>query len=402
MVSETKKQGGLSPRKRAAAAVVAGSVVLASAVVTRGTVSASQTVGLAPVGATVDGSAAPVVTKMMVRSGKTSPPGQVLVEVSGRPVFALPGALPVYCDLKPGSHGDYVRQLQQALTSAGHSTGSDPSGTYGPDTTQAIGPLYAAIGYDPVPASGVTEGADGDPVYVARDGVKQTQRQLDGLLRTEPGKERDADAGRCAREDLAEARRYLAEAEAKLGPMVPASELVFLSGFPARVDSLPAKVGQNLATVSAGRLVAKALLGAQDQGLIRSGQKVKALPEVYGDKVTATPTAAEGGDQGAAADSQGYAVVVGSVAPLPARLAGQDVRLTIEAATSGKKVVVVPVAALSARADSRTSGTVLDASGGRRRVEARAGTSGGGFTEVVPAEGAPLAPGDKVAVGVAR
>lgn len=195
--------------------------------------------------------------------------------------------------------------------------------------------------------------------------------------------------------------------------MLPASEVVFLSGFPARVDSMTAKVGsevgEKLATVSAGRLVVKGSLGAQEKGLIRPGQKVEVLSEVYGDKVTATvasvadvPTAAEGGDQGAAADSQGYAVVVKPGAPLPARLAGQDVRLTIEAATSGKKVLVVPVSALSAGADSRTSITVLDASGGRRRVEVRAGTSGDGYTEVVPAEGARLAAGDKVVVGVAR
>ncbi|MEV0575143.1 peptidoglycan-binding protein [Streptomyces sp. NPDC050392] len=451
MLSSTGERTGLSRRKRAVAAVAAGAVVLSGAavwtsafvkspaqaaadagppapdvltapverrvladtVVTRGTVSASQTVELAPAGATVDGSAAPVVTKVMVRSGQTFAAGRVLLEVSGRPVFALPGALPVYRDLKPGSHGDDVRQLQQALKSVGHSTGSDPSGTYGTGTKQAVAALYAAIGYEPVPASGMAEGSEGDPVAAARDGVKQAQRQLDGLLRTEPGKKQDATAVRYAREDLAEARTHLAQAEAKSGPMVPASEVVFLSGFPARVDSLTAKVGgeagEKLATVSAGRLVVKGSLGAQEKDLIRPGQKVELLSEVYSEKVTATvtsvadaPTAAEGGDQGEAADSQGYAVVVKPDTPLPARLAGQDVRLTIEAATSGKKVLVVPVSALSAGADSRTSVTVLGASGERHRVEVRAGTSGDGYTEVVPAGGARLSAGDKVVVGVAR
>ncbi|MFC9033611.1 peptidoglycan-binding protein [Streptomyces arboris] len=451
MMSEAREQTGLSRRKRAVAAVAGGAVVLAGAalwtsafvkspaqaaadagppardvltapverrvltdtVVTRGTVSASQTADLAPVGAAVDGSTAPVVTKVMVRSGQTFPAGRVLVEVSGRPVFALPGALPVYRDLKPGSHGDDVRQLQKALASVGHSTGSDPSGTYGPGTKQAVAGLYAAIGYEPVPASGVAEGTDGDPVDAARDGVKQARRQLDGLLRTEPGKKQDADAIRYAREDLAEARTRLGQAEARSGPMVPASEVVFLSGFPARVDSMTAKVGrevgEKLATVSAGRLVVKGSLGAQEKDLIRPGQKVEVLSEAYGDKVTATVasvadvlTAPEAGDEGAATDGQGYAVVVKPEAPLPARFAGQDVRLTIEAATSGKKVLVVPVSALSAGADSRTSVTVLTASGERRRVEVRAGTSGDGFTEVVPAEGARLAAGDKVIVGVTR
>lgn len=85
---------------------------------------------------------------------------------------------------------------------------------------------------------------------------------------------------------------------------------------------------------------------------------------------------------------------------LPGRLAGQDVRLTVEAGSSGGKVLVVPVSALSAGADSRTRVTVLERSGDRRRVEVRPGTSGDGYTEVTPVGGAPLAEGDKVVVGV--
>ena len=165
-MSEAGERSGLSRRKRAVAALATGAVVLAGSalwtstfvkspaqaaadagppapdvltapverrvladtVVTRGTVSATQTVDLAPVGAAADGSAAPVVTKVMARSGQTFEAGRVLVEVSGRPVFALPGKLPVYRDLKPGTHGDDVRQLQRALRSLGHSTGSDASG----------------------------------------------------------------------------------------------------------------------------------------------------------------------------------------------------------------------------------------------------------------------------------
>jgi peptidoglycan hydrolase-like protein with peptidoglycan-binding domain len=382
--------------------------VLADTVVTRGAVSASQTVDLAPVGATVEGAGAPVVTKVMVRSGQTFKAGRVLVEVSGRPVFALPGKLPVYRDLKPGSHGDDVRQLQAALRSLGHSTGSDTSGTYGPGTKRAVAALYAAIGYEAVPTQGA--GADGDPVSAAEEQVKQAQRQLDGLLRADARK-RDADGIRYAREDLAEARTRLAEAEAVAGPMVPASEVVFLTGFPARVDAMTAKVGgevgEKLATVSAGRLVVKGSLGAQEKDLVRPGQKVEMLSEVYGDEVTGTvssvadtPTAPEGED--AASGGQGYEVLVKPDAALPARLAGQDVRLTIEAASSGKKVLVVPVSALSAGADSRTTVTVLEASGERRRIEVRPGISGDGYTEVIPLKDGRLGAGDKVVVGVSR
>ncbi|MEU1481380.1 peptidoglycan-binding domain-containing protein [Streptomyces sp. NPDC005760] len=444
-MSEPGESSGLSRRRRAVAALATGAVVLAGAavwtstfvkspaqaaadagppapdvltapverrvladtVVTRGAVSASQTVNLAPVGA-AEGVGAPVVTKVMVRSGRTFTAGRVLMEISGRPVFALPGRLPVYRDLKPGSHGDDVRQLQEALRTLGHSTGSDRSGTYGPGTKRAVAALYAAIGYEPVPAGGAD--ADADPVTAAEEQVKQARRHLDGLLKADSGK-RDADEIRYAREDLADAERRLAGAQAVTGPMVPASEVVFLSGFPARVDSLTAKVGgevgEKLATVSAGRLVVKGSLGAQEKDLIRPGQKVEVLSEVYGDEVTGTvsavadvPTAPEGEET--ASGGQGYEVLVKPDSALPARLAGQDVRLTIEAASSGKKVLVVPVSALSAGADSRITVTVLEASGQRRRVEVRAGTSGDGYTEVTPVRGARLGAGDKVVVGVSR
>ncbi|MFJ4688672.1 peptidoglycan-binding protein [Streptomyces sp. NPDC091377] len=386
--------------------------VLSDTVVTRGVVAASQTVDIAPAGAAVEGAGAAVVTKVMVRSGQTFPSGRVLVEVSGRPVIALPGTLPVYRDLKPGTHGDDVRQLQKALRSLGHPTGTDPDGTYGPGTKDAVAALYAAIGYEPVRAGGAENTGD-DPVTAAEDRVKTAQRQLDGLLKADADK-RDADEIRYAREDLAEARTRLTEAEAVSGPMLPASEVVFLSGFPARVDTMNAEVGgeagEKLATVSAGRLVIKGSLGAQEKDLVRPGQQVSILSEVTGDEVTGTvasvadtPTAPEDeGDDPAAASTagQGYAVEIKPGKPLPARLAGQDVRLTVEAATTGGKVLVVPVSAISAGADSRITVTVLAPGGDRRRVEVRPGTSGDGYTEVTPVEGARLAAGDKVVVGV--
>ncbi|MEU9225691.1 peptidoglycan-binding protein [Streptomyces massasporeus] len=382
--------------------------VLADTVVTRGTVSSSQTVDIAPAGTAAEDVARPVVTKIMVRSGQTFRGGRVLVEVSGRPVFALRGELPVYRDLKPGSRGDDVRQLQKALRDLGHGTGADATGTYGPGTKQAVAALYAAIGYEPVTAGGGKDGAD--PLKGARAEVKSAQRALDGLL----GDKADADEVRYAREDLTEAKAALAEAEAVSGPMVPASEVVFLSGFPARVDSMTAKVGtaagEKLATVSAGRLVVTGFLGAQEKDLVRPGQNVKVLSEVYGQELTGTvgtvadtPTVpeADGDDTAAAAPAgQGYAVTVKPDSALPARLAGQDVRLTVEAGSSDGKVLVVPVSALSAGADARTTVTVLDASGERRRVEVRPGTSGDGYTAVTPVGGARLEAGDKVVVGV--
>ncbi|MEV3990212.1 peptidoglycan-binding protein [Streptomyces sp. NPDC049837] len=381
--------------------------VLSDTVVTRGTVSASQTLDIAPAGAATEGAGNPVVTKLMVRSGDTFPAGRTLLEVSGRPVFALRGSLPVYRDLKPGSHGDDVRQLQSALRDLGHDTGADTSGRYGPGTKRAVAALYESLGYEPVEAGG--DRAEGDPVDAARDQVKSAQRALESL---ESKKGATPDELRYAREDLAEAQEALTNAEAVAGPMVPASEVIFLSGFPARVDSLTAKVGgpvgEKLMTVSAGRLVVRGSVGAHEKGLLRAGQKVKVLSEVSGDEVSGTVASvadsltvpSQDGEDAAVAEQGGYAVVINPDKALPARLAGQDVRITIEAATSKGEVLVVPVSAVSAGADSRTTVTVLTSGGDRRRVEVRPGTSGDGYTEVAPIGGGRLAEGELVVVGV--
>lgn len=101
--------------------------VLSDTVVTRGTVSASQTVDIAPAASAAEGGK-PVVTKVLVQAGKTFKAGRVLMEISGRPVFVLTGTLPVYRNLKPGAHGEDVRQPQKALAGLGHSAGGDSQG----------------------------------------------------------------------------------------------------------------------------------------------------------------------------------------------------------------------------------------------------------------------------------
>ncbi|MEV7289743.1 peptidoglycan-binding protein [Streptomyces sp. NPDC093252] len=385
--------------------------ILSDTVVTRGTVSASQTVDISPAASAQEGGK-PVVTKILVRAGATFRAGRVLMEISGRPVFVLPGSLPVYRDLKPGAHGEDVEQLQKALDGLGHSTGGDRKGVFGPGTKTAVTAFYSSIGYDPVLAGG-GGGEEGDPVEAARGEVKAAQRALDGLTSDTADAEASGDELKYAREDLAEAREKLAAAEAVSGAVVPASEVVYVSGFPARVDVVNARVGGDIGerpmTVSAGRLVVKGSLAAHEKGLMRAGQKVQILSETTGQEATgvvasvseAPVTAStEGGSPGDTPQGQGYALEVRPDDDLPTTLAGQDVRLTVEAATSAGKVLVVPVSAISAGADSRTTVTVLGDDGTRRRVEVRPGTSGDGYVEVTPVGGR-LSERERVIVGVA-
>ena len=117
-------------------------------VILRGTVVAESEFKLiAP--STIEG--IPVIT-----SGATPPEtvvsnGTRLVEISGRPVFAMEGSVPAYRTLRPGMTGDDVAQMQAALTEAGFEPETD--GVFGPQTKAAVSAFYDAAGYDTVDVS---------------------------------------------------------------------------------------------------------------------------------------------------------------------------------------------------------------------------------------------------------
>ncbi|GAA1403498.1 hypothetical protein GCM10009639_48410 [Kitasatospora putterlickiae] len=464
--------------------------VLTDSVVIRGQVSAGQSVDVAPAGGGGATGAKPVVTKLPLKVGDQVQAGQSVLEVAGRPVFAMHGDLPVYRDLKPGATGQDVKQLQQALKELGFGSDGDAEGTYGTGTKEAVKRFYAARGYDPMPAT-----PDGDTQVTAaqdavtggeraladaKDALKQAKKQYDDAVTaarqqqaqqsaaptaaptagptggpaatapapaatagtgrsgttggTGPAGESPVDAARTtvetaqkqvtrATEDLAKLRKKVTDAKTAAGPMVPAAELLFLSGFPARVDAVAGRIGGEVSgkvlTVSAGALVVKGGLSISDKGLVHPGQTVEILSEVTGVKAAgkvgavadtpgdgqpagAAPGTGQGGGQNPApaqGAANGYPMVVQPDAPLDPRLAGQDVRLTVQAASSAGPVLVVPLSAISATADGRTVVTVYE-NGQRRRVEVTPGTVGGGSAEVRPLTEGTLKEGDRVIVGV--
>lgn len=107
-----------------------------------GTVSAGATTNLVPV-SSAEGRT--IVTAVSAQAGSVLRPGQMLAEVSGRPLLALALPFDLYRDLAPGDSGPDVRALQQALADAGLSAGSI-DGTFGPRTSTALRALYAQNG----------------------------------------------------------------------------------------------------------------------------------------------------------------------------------------------------------------------------------------------------------------
>ncbi len=135
-----------APPKPSAITVPVEKKVLASDVVSRGTVryGAPQSV-LLPGSSIRKGS--PILTSSPEK-GKDLNEGSVAFTISGRPALVLQGAVPAYRDITPGAVGDDVRQLQAALTRLGFKPGRT-DGVYDDRTGLAVAAWYLKGGWSP-------------------------------------------------------------------------------------------------------------------------------------------------------------------------------------------------------------------------------------------------------------
>jgi peptidoglycan hydrolase-like protein with peptidoglycan-binding domain len=404
--------------------------VLSDTVVARGSVEASSQFQVTPLGGG-QGAAVQVVTAVHVKAGDPVRAGEVLLEVSGRPLIALPGAVPIYRDLKPGDHGTDVAQLQAALKSLGYPTTGDDGGRFGPATKQAVASMYAHLGFDH-PVTGVDDQAK---LKTAQQAVDAAQRQVDALgaqihaasgtpaTASPGGKSGASGGGESLATQLAYAKKALLSAQDDYrttvdttGPMIPISEAVFLPAFPAQVTAFTAKVGDPvkapLITLSTGRLGVHSQMTPDRAALLKPGMPVEITVTATGKHVAGKvaaigePSASDaqadggqgGGSGGGALTSR---VTIDAVEDLGPEWAGKDVQLTVTSASSGADVLVVPLSAVSTGADGVASvvKAAKDASGPpTRRVQVVAGLTGGGFVQVTPVRAGELAQGDQVLV----
>jgi peptidoglycan hydrolase-like protein with peptidoglycan-binding domain len=80
--------------------------------------------------------------------------GDMAMMVDGRPVFVLPGIVSMHRDLRRGSRGPDVRQLEEALASLGHSPGPI-DGLFDSATQGAVARFYVARTFEPAGATDV-------------------------------------------------------------------------------------------------------------------------------------------------------------------------------------------------------------------------------------------------------
>lgn len=164
--------------------------VLSSNIIVRGTIGFDEQTDLSVPAS--DGAA--VVTRVPKLVGEQLLEGDVMIEVSGRPVIVLGGSLPAFRSFTPGLEGPDVQQLEEALSRLGYSPGPIDT-VYSAETQAAVSALYRDRGYRPVEPSldelaqiesararvrSAREGLRSAESMLANSGVSQSTRlQLD-------------------------------------------------------------------------------------------------------------------------------------------------------------------------------------------------------------------------------
>jgi len=431
--SPAERAADTAPPPRTVVTVPVAMRVLNRSVVTRGQVYPPTQFNITPTAASTDVTQL-YVSKLPVKSGDSAANGQLLAEVSGQPLFLLQGPVPAYRDLRPGSSGPDVAELQAALELLGYPSGSDEEGTYGRGTAKAVADFYRHLGYSAPSTGPATQQA----VDAAKKAVDADQQQLDTLKAQStatpaPGGPSIAQQLATTRKKLAEYRETLAKAEAVNGPMVPAGEVVFLPALPAAVTAVNSSVGSPvsgalLSLTSGGLAVTGQLTPGQAAG-VKAGMAVEVFSEATGTGVKGTvsglgaqsttpltgkvisiggppaPAPAAGAGSGSAPGAGGQPVAayvplhITTAEPLPAGLNGQNVRITVLSGPAADAVLSVPVAAVFTDASGQTAVTRVTADGQRVTVPVTAGVTAGGYVGVTATAGGRLGQGDQVAVG---
>ncbi|WP_282944615.1 hypothetical protein [Cellulomonas endometrii] len=115
-----------------------------------------------------------VVTGQVPEVGATFDPGSVALEIAGRPVIVLPGALPTYRTLRVGVSGPDVLQLKAALGALGIGAGDPASDDYDAATAAGVAALYQRVGYPVAPASD----EETEAVDAAEQAVRSAQAEV--------------------------------------------------------------------------------------------------------------------------------------------------------------------------------------------------------------------------------
>ncbi len=422
--------------------------VLTSDVVTRGTAryGLPQEITLVPSSLKAD---VGLVTTLPARDTQLNE-GDLLLTVSGRPVFLLQGEIPIYRDFLPGHAGEDVLQLEFALQRLAFDPGPI-DGTYDEQTSTAVSDWYTSQGWQSFAATpaqhgniraleqqlaaarqdeaGAEAAAEAAPlaVEVARAEAQATNKlaqnavaaagaddleaaqaaaqaaELAGELAIQQALDAQELAQRQAQTAVSLVEQLTADLQAAqrdAGVKVPADEIVFLPDLPVRVEQNHADIGDRaggpILTVTNNQLAIDSSLPLDEAPLVKAGLPVAIDEPDLGFEATGTVqrVALTPGTDGV----DGFHIYFETlVDETPDTLEGFSLRLTIPVQSTAGSVLVVPISALSLAADGTTR-IQVEENGQLQFLAVEPGLSADGFVEVNPLDGS-LTPGQLVLIG---
>lgn len=374
-----------------------------------------------------------VVSGVRVRDGQRVTGGAVLLEVSGRPVILLVGAMPAYRTINPGDTGPDVTQLQSALRSMTYLSGRETG--FGPATQDAVSRLYRRLGYR-LASTGADEVREAQSALTsARQDVTSRTDEVEtariALTRAQrPGSEPAASTSASAAEDtsradgiadatralrsaqqqldqadeaLGQATSALAAARSKAGVVLPRSEVAYVPSVPATVTALSTEIGKE-ATGTALTLVSGALVATSEALDPASATGIKAgqTADIVTDDGTRHPaavtsvttsTASNEDQQNQPGSDKQVTIVVAPSSPVTGEEDTQ-VRVVVHIASSRKPVLNVPVSAVATGPEGDTVVTVVK-KGARHVVPVVTGLTGDGRVQIT----GDVSEGDTVLIG---
>jgi peptidoglycan hydrolase-like protein with peptidoglycan-binding domain len=274
--------------------------------------------------------------------------------------------------------------------------------------------LQAEIAFEQAQAQLDRAQAAGEDTRLAELNVEQARTALD-KVNAPP----DTTAARAALTEadkrLARARNELAAVNATVGTKVPFCEVVFVPTLPAVLDDTQGgssgqdasgqgqgdtgsaksgghgEAGATWASISRGELVLRGTVDGGERELLHDGMAAQ-----FGEGTTAGTGKVH--TTAATMTSGGASFTISPDKPFAGDALGTNLRVVIPVGATSGEVLVVPLAAVSARVDGGARVTRVDP-GGEVEVPVKAGLSADGYVEIEPQDGGRLQPGDKVLVG---
>lgn len=426
---------------------------LTTNVVTRGTIEFSDSRSLR---VQLGGDGDPVVTGAPAEVGTELAEGDTLVEIGYRPVLVLEGELPMFRDLQPGSEGEDVEQLEEAMVRLGFDPG-DVDGVYDSSTEAAISEWYRQLGVDAPDLSRDEK----DALRRAEDDVEQAEDQLESartaLTNAKTGPSRaerlqlqlgvdeasaalktakseglprldirraeaslveaqesqsralrldssaEAKGFLASEEALARSKSELAEIQRTYGLRLPRTEIAFVPSLPRRIEAVNVKKGDVISdpavvSVSSANVRLTANVAAADRPLISEGDTVLIADSGVGLETEGTISFIADSAGGQAPDGK-YTVRITPNDDTAAEYQGLSVKITVPVEATDGDVLAVPAAALSATVDGSARVEVELEDDTTRIVTVEAGLSSNGYVEVKPI-GSELDEGDRVVIGI--